>query len=258
MDFSTRPLLALALALVCLTPLASAQYAELGQQQPQQFGQQKPFAAQQRPGQQQPLLLMQAQQPGQEQEQHPLLLMQAQQPGQEQEQQPMSTMMEIEFPEEIQAVMKSNHLPNDAYSWTEEQTGAMLIAEELRIGNRIPGFAKLMKKCRDRKKCKCRAAGIPASSAYHAAVAQMREYAKVVALHNQVNQLQSELVSEERSTVQVSSDKNKGFELLFAALGVCLCISVAFNYVALKAGPGGRDANMRSEVKATIASMTRA
>ena len=69
----------------------------------------------------------------------------------------------------------------------------------------------------------------------------------------QEQQLQSKVVQEQKSM--------EGYQLLSAALAVCLVISVGFNYMSVKGGGaagGGRDANMRSEVKAAIASMTRA
>lgn len=81
-------------------------------------------------------------------------------------------------------------------------------------------------------------------------------------------------------TEEVKLQKSaEGYKLLAAALAVCLIISVAFNYCNVSAtgladlgGLGGlgkavggvagkvsgREKNMRSEVKAAIASMTRA
>lgn len=201
----------------------------------------------------------------------PQFMQQQQQPMQQQPMQQAMPMLQpameapvvqIDFPEAIKKQIADNGVPTEAYAWTDEKVSEYIRTESARR------CAPVIRACpRGAKKCKCRS-GV-AAGPFLATVTQMREYAERIAAQtsyqqeqqvsgqlqiaqSQEQQLQNKVVEEQKSM--------EGYQLLSAALAVCLVISVGFNYMSVKgtAVVGGRDANMRSEVKAAIASMTRA
>ena len=186
--------------------------------------------------------------------------MQQQQPVQQQPvQQPA---MRIDFPDNIKKLMGEHGIPDDAYTWTDEKVGEYI--QEIDKTRCAP----VLRACpRTAKKCKCHNR-LPAGP-FRAVITQMREYAERVAAQTSfqqeqqvAGQLQVAQQQEQQLQSRVSEEQKsmEGYQLLSAALAVCLVISVGFNYMNVKgsAGAGSRDQNMRSEVKAAIASMTRA
>ena len=165
----------------------------------------------------------------------------------------------IDFPEEIAKDIRAHSVPDEAYTWTDQQVSQHL--KEVREAQCAP----VLRACKGQKKCKCH---LPFDAAgFMNTVTRMREYAERVQAQMSFQQQQQtasqlQMVESQEHDVEskLSSEQKtaEGYQLLSAALAVCLMISVAFNYYNVKGMSSGNNNNMRSEVKAAIASMTRA